>query len=469
MQQLTSNTLLHGGTYKIVKVLGQGSFGITYLAEHVNLGRNVAIKEFFMKELNSRGDDGSITGMTEGSLSYNYAQKFRKEATNLARMEHPNIVRVTDSFEENGTYYYAMDYIDGQNLNDYIKSHPLTVEEATDIIKNVAEALIYMHDQMHMLHLDLKPGNIMRRSDGHIYLIDFGLSKHYDNNGAPETSTTIGLGTAGYAPIEQANQAKNGEFRPTIDVYALGATYYKLLTRKTPPPASDLVSDEDIIADELRSAGIPQNVADVVINAMMPSVKKRTRNMKEFINALSPMSPTTQPEEEGTIIDVTNSGYSVQSNCRKVQPTDVFMARKLFVEDGLDKEQVIKKLIDSKLSGSDAESVLKDLSSDDRLYENAEHILTSFDVDRDFTCELLSRMGHSANKIEDIVDGILVEMLENAKSEANKSMLIGFAWFAGGILLTLVTGGAFVFYGAELWGIWAFCNAAWNRIQLGFK
>lgn len=285
MQQLQPNTLLQGGKYKIERVLGQGSFGVTYLAEHTSLGKKVCIKEFFMKELNTRKENGSITAMSQGTLSYNYAQKFRKEAMNMARMEHPNIVRVTDSFEENGTYYYVMDYIDGQNLNDYIKLCPMSVDEATSTIKKVAEALIYMHDTMHMLHLDLKPGNVMRRKDGHIFLIDFGLSKHYDANGAPETSTTIGLGTAGYAPIEQANLAKSGEFRPTIDVYALGATYYKLLTGKTPPVASELVSDPDIIEDNLREANIPQGIASIVINAMMPSVKKRTQDINAFLSS----------------------------------------------------------------------------------------------------------------------------------------------------------------------------------------
>ena len=95
-QQLIIGTLLHGGTYKIEKVLGQGSFGITYLAEHTNLGKKVAIKEFFMKELNSRGEDGSITGMSDSSLSQNYCQKFKKEAINLSRLltsslRHPKI------------------------------------------------------------------------------------------------------------------------------------------------------------------------------------------------------------------------------------------------------------------------------------------------------------------------------------------------------------------------------------------
>lgn len=286
-QQLPEGTLLHGGTYRIEGVLGQGSFGITYLAEHTELGRKVAIKEFFMRDLNSRADDGSITGMSDGSLSQNYCAKFRKEAINLSSLDHPNIVRVTDSFSENGTFYYVMDYIDGQNLNDYVKTHHLSEQEATDIIMTVADALIYMHEQKHMLHLDLKPGNVMRRSrDGHIFLIDFGLSKHYSDNGQPETSTTIGLGTTGYAPIEQGNVAKNGEFRPTIDVYALGATLYKLLTGDTPPAASDLVSDDELLESNLRAKGVSSGLIQTVCAAMCPSVKKRTPTVRAFKNSI---------------------------------------------------------------------------------------------------------------------------------------------------------------------------------------
>lgn len=306
MQQLTQGTLLHGGIYKIEKVLGQGSFGITYLAEHTKLAKKVAIKEFFMKELNSRSEDGSITGMSDGSLSQSYCQKFQKEAANLSRLDNQNIIRVTDSFSENGTFYYVMDYIDGQNLNDYVKTHYVDAEEAVSIIKSVADALIYMHEEKHMLHLDLKPSNVMRRSDGHVFLIDFGLSKHYGDDGLPETSTTIGLGTVGYAPIEQANRARNGEFRPTIDVYALGATLYKLLTRETPPPASDLVSDDELLENKLREKKIPDNLIKVVIGAMCPNVKKRIQSVREFRDALTGSrtleSASAKPSEETVVI-----------------------------------------------------------------------------------------------------------------------------------------------------------------------
>lgn len=328
-QQLIIGTLLHGGTYKIEKVLGQGSFGITYLAEHTNLGKKVAIKEFFMKELNSRGEDGSITGMTDGSLSQNYCVKFQKEAINLSRLDHPNIVRVTDSFSENGTSYYVMDYIEGQNLNDYVKSHHVDEAEATSIIKSVADALIYMHEEKHMLHLDLKPGNVMRRNnDGHIFLIDFGLSKHFSEDGQPETSTTIGLGTAGYAPIEQGNKAKNGEFRPTIDVYALGATFYKLLTRETPPPASDLVSDDELLENNLRAKEVSDNLIKIVVEAMCPNVRKRTQTIRAFKNAFDGIKTEANPitnnvssnetvvrtGEDETIVTSANNSLDTEEN-----------------------------------------------------------------------------------------------------------------------------------------------------------
>ncbi len=300
MSHLKVGAILRGGAYEIKKVLGQGSFGITYLAEHKALGKKkVAIKEFFMKDFNSRAWDGSIIGMTTGSLPSMYAEKFRKEAANLASMKHPNIVEVTDAFEENGTCYYVMDHIEGENLNDYIRNHRLSENEAVSIARDIATALQYMHEKHRMLHLDLKPGNVMRRrSDGHIFLIDFGLSKHYSNGGQPETSTTIGLGTPGYAPIEQGNQAKDGDFRPTIDIYALGATLFKLLTGDTPPNASELVFDNDFVPTQLANKGVSQSVIDVVVKAMTPNSKARTASASEFFSQI----PGSCSAQEETIV-----------------------------------------------------------------------------------------------------------------------------------------------------------------------
>ena len=350
MQQLTQGTLLHGGTYKIEKILGQGSFGITYLAEHTNLGKKVAIKEFFMKELNSRGEDGSITGMSDSSLSQNYCQKFKKEAINLSRLDHPNIVRVTDSFSENGTFYYVMDFIEGQNLNDYIKSHYIDEAEAVSIIKSVADALIYMHEEKHMLHLDLKPGNVMRReSDGHIFLIDFGLSKHYSTDGQPETSTTIGLGTAGYAPIEQGNKAKNGEFRPTIDVYALGATFYKLLTRETPPPASDLVSDDELLENKLREKGVSDNLIKVVTEAMCPNVRRRTQTIRAFKNAFDGIkaeaNPTTNNVSSNETVVGTGEDETIVTSANNSLDTEETALANSAIQD--EKSRLVKEYMEA--------------------------------------------------------------------------------------------------------------------------
>ena len=169
---------------------------------------------------------------------------------------------------------------------------------------------MYMHEEKHVLHLDLKPGNIMRRkNDGHIFLIDFGLSKHFSNDGQPETSTTIGLGTAGYAPVEQSNQAKNGEFRPTIDVYALGATLYKLLTGQTPPVASDLVSDDELLADSLAKYNVQGAIVGVIEKAMMPSVKKRTQSIRAFIDTLTNVDAVASTTTTSNNTDTEETAY----------------------------------------------------------------------------------------------------------------------------------------------------------------
>ena len=341
-QELHSDSII----YRIESVLGQGSFGVTYKAkaymvmkgkfgeELVETNTPKAIKEFFMKEVNEREESGSITGMSEGGLSYNYAQKFKKEAENLASMNHPNIVKVIDFISANNTYYYVMDFIEGENLNDYLKHHKMSEEEATNIIMEVAKALQYMHKEKHMLHLDLKPGNIMRReSDGHIFLIDFGLSKHYSEEGVPETSTSVGLGTPGYAPIEQANSKNAKKFRETLDVYALGATFYKLLTGQTPPYADELVSDSNVVKDELSKFGINETLVSVVVNAMIPSVNERTQNVAEFLDSFNPNAAQSDviavsPETEDTILDTPEKKSSTTKKKTENKPKKEQKTRK---------------------------------------------------------------------------------------------------------------------------------------------
>lgn len=293
---LQPGNTLQGGKYRIEKVLGQGSFGITYLASYATtiegaLGKmavdiKVAIKEFFMSEVNQRNEQTHGVEGSSSTIFTNYRIKFRKEAQNLASLHHPHIVQVTDVFDENNTTYYVMQYIEGMSLDSFIASKGrVSAEDTILIAAQIGQALSYMH-QRHMLHLDLKPGNIMLDKQGQVHLIDFGLSKQYDSNGEPESSTSIGMGTPGYAPIEQANRMGQGkQFQATIDVYAFGATVYKMLTGRRPDDASVILND-GFPFGFLQQLGVQQNMINAVQRAMAPQRNARFQTVTEFVQAL---------------------------------------------------------------------------------------------------------------------------------------------------------------------------------------
>ena len=313
MVELKQGSTLKGGKYKIVKMLGQGTFGITYLAQtrismdgqlgKMDVNVNVTIKEFFMSDLNNRSADGTNVEKTSSTLVKNYLSKFRREAENLAKLHHPNIVKVLEVFDENNTTYYVMEYIDGETIDDLIKSKGhLSEREALDITRHVCAALSYMHEHK-MLHLDLKPKNLMRNSEGKIFLIDFGLAKQYTEDGEPESSTSIGLGTPGYAPIEQANYKKDGSFPVTLDIYALGASLYKMLVGKTPPEAS-FVLNEGLPLSQLKSMGVSDGTIDIVKKAMAPMKKERYQSVQALSLAIkNSEAGDTQDDEERTSYD----------------------------------------------------------------------------------------------------------------------------------------------------------------------
>ena len=244
--QLKPNTELQNGKYRIVRVLGQGGFGITYLAEHTMLEKYVAIKEFFPKEYCDR--ENTTSHVTLGSkntaeLVRALKNKFIKEAKNISKLRHPNIITIHDIFEENSTAYYVMEFIDGQSLSKSIETKGAIDESsAVNYIVKISDAVAYMHS-LSMNHLDLKPANIMIRSnDGEPVLIDFGLSKQYDASGGQTSTTPVGI-SHGYAPIEQYRPGGVATFTPQTDIYALGATLYALLAGNTPPHYSDILED----------------------------------------------------------------------------------------------------------------------------------------------------------------------------------------------------------------------------------
>lgn len=290
--QLQPGTVIHGthNDYRIERVLGQGSFGITYVANVRLKGRlgaiestaMVAIKEFFLRDVSSR-NGLRVFSVSDSTLCSDYRRDFLREAQNLSRLDNDHIVKVLETIEENDTVYYVMEYLSGGNLDQHILSHgKLSCREALDIAIQIGEALKCMHAQ-HMLHLDLKPLNVMRGEDGHIVLIDFGLSKCFGADGQPESSTRIGQGTTGYAPIEQHSFKKADGFMPTLDIYALGATLFKMLTGCVPPEAS-VVLNEGLPVDELSSAGVPPAIIALVERAMQPLRRMRHQTVGEFID-----------------------------------------------------------------------------------------------------------------------------------------------------------------------------------------
>lgn len=286
--QLKPGTLLQGGKYEIERVIGQGGFGITYLASQVLYSKRVCIKEFFFKDYCIRNTVGDVTSVTEGNRDIvdRFLNKFLKEAKIISSLNHPNIVRILDVFEENNTAYYVMEYINGYSLADMVNNcGALNESDAVEYIKQIGSALGYIHQQR-INHLDVKPANIMiRRSDNKTILIDFGVSKQYDMQGGQTSTTPVGI-SHGYAPMEQYKQGGVSTFSPQTDIYSLGATLYKLVTGNTPPQAMDIL-DEGL--PQLPS-NLSQSVVKVIKKSMQARKLDRYNNIDEFLRELDGVS-----------------------------------------------------------------------------------------------------------------------------------------------------------------------------------
>lgn len=310
-QSLPIGYVLHGTNYgyEIQKILGQGTFGITYLAKvkmEGSLGALdshvfVAIKEFFMKEINGRNGT-SVTSGSKGGVFYDYRKKFKKEAENLSKLNHPNIVKVMESFETNNTIYYVMEYFSGGSLEQKLGNEGIPIKEAIDYTNQIGNAIAYMHEHK-MLHLDLKPGNVVLDDKGNAVLIDFGLSKQYDENGQPESSTTVGGGTPGYAPLEQANYRDGKDFPVTMDIYALGATMFKMLTGTRAPEASAILHD-GFPTYMLSSVCDSKGMVACIERAMSPKKKDRYQTVKELLGDVAKCSMSQSSKNKETVCEV---------------------------------------------------------------------------------------------------------------------------------------------------------------------
>lgn len=297
---LQVGTILHG-TYKIESYLASGGFGNTYLAKNIEFDETYAIKEFFVKGVCQRDGNSTTISVSNAENTNSFEQqreKFKKEARRLRSLSNPHIVKVYDLFEENGTAYYVMDYVDGENLSARLKrtNAPLAESEVRNYLNQILDGLEAIHNEG-MFHLDIKPANIMVDSHNVVKLIDFGASKQQSTVGGATMSTGISY-TNGYAPSEQMAQSYD-KFGPWTDFYALGATMYKLLTNQDPPSVSDLSEDET--EDKhlaLPMPNVSEEMKKLVVWMMQVNRLKRPKNVGEIRRILQQPSVATSNNEE---------------------------------------------------------------------------------------------------------------------------------------------------------------------------
>ena len=319
---LQQDYTLQDGKYKILRVLGQGGFGITYLAIQVRLDRKVAIKEFFMKDFCERDETTSqVTLGTAGSRETvnSCRKKFLKEAKHIALLDHPNIIRIIDVFDENSTSYYVMEYIEGGSLENKLGATGLSMSDATRYILQVAETLKYIHKK-NIAHLDIKPSNIMLNGNDEIVLIDFGVSKQYDFSTGGQTSVSPAGYSSGYAPLEQYDPNGVKEFSPKPDIYSLGATYFKLLTGITPLNAFRIT--KDFLQENLKAKGVPTAVISVICKSMEKLQENRFSDVSSFIEELNSINlqvdDSSNKKDKNIVNKLYEEGTAVMSSQEEI-------------------------------------------------------------------------------------------------------------------------------------------------------
>jgi serine/threonine protein kinase len=268
--------------YSIQKVLGQGGFGITYLAYDQKLDQEVCIKELFVSGNSTRGVNMTVQSQGNADFSFSdFVDRFLQEARQLARFQHPNIVRVIDIFKENDTAYTVMEFVNGETLKERVqRTGAMEEKEAMLLINQLLDAVEAVHAKG-MLHRDIKPDNVLINPEGQVVLIDFGSAREF---GEGKTTHQTAMITPGYAPPEQySERAKRGPF---TDIYALGATMYYLLTGEKPVASTDR-SFEELIAPHVLNPKVSSQVSSAVLLALEIKPENRFQDIAEMKGALT--------------------------------------------------------------------------------------------------------------------------------------------------------------------------------------
>lgn len=299
-RELQPGMTLQDGKYIIERVLGAGGFGITYYARHTSLDQHYAIKEFFIDGRcvrNTMRHTVNLQGIGP-EMFEKYRKKFTEEAQTLAKLDHPNIVRVIDVFEENETSYIVMPFIEGKTLESLVeKNGPLDYGLTVNYIGQIASAVGYIHKR-NILHRDIKPDNIMITADNHAILIDFGSAREFIQD---KTQHQTSILTKGYAPIEQySSNSRKGAY---TDIYSLGAVLYYVLTGVKPMDATERLSETMPEPKEINPQ-IGDDVNRTIMKAMQLKHENRHQTIEEFMNDLLGKSPSAVVQEEPVIKDI---------------------------------------------------------------------------------------------------------------------------------------------------------------------
>jgi serine/threonine protein kinase len=297
-ESLPRNATLLNHAYEVLQVLGRGGFAITYLCQDKHLDRLVALKEFFPAGSSRRGaavrfsDTMTAAGQQEAKL------KFLTEARVLSRLQHPNVVRVHSLFEEHNTAYMVMEFLNGRSLEQILAERgPLPEPEAVAYTEKIGEALAAVHEA-HFIHRDVKPENIMlcgeERNDSNktalgerLVLLDFGLNHELERAagyGTIRLNDHIRFGTPGYAPPEQ--YGRHFEHGPYTDLYALGATLFRLLTGEIPVDAPERTYGVDQPTVRSLAPHVTRRTEEAVAWALQLDHEKRPQQAREFLEAL---------------------------------------------------------------------------------------------------------------------------------------------------------------------------------------
>ncbi len=272
--------------YLMGRALGQGGFGITYLAYDTTLNIKLAIKEYMPQQLATRtGGERTVTVFKKSlAEEFNYGMnKFLEEARTLARFnEHPNIVTVRDYFEANNTAYLVMNYHEGVTLQSYLESKggKIEVEQALNIFMPVLDALKEVH-AAGILHRDISPDNLLIDTRGRVVLIDFGAARQAMGEKSRSMSVIM---KAGYSPEEQYRS--KGEQGPWTDIYAVAATFYQAITGQIPPESLDRLAEETLIPPSELGVRIDPQQEEALLKAIAVRSKERHRAVGEFLEAL---------------------------------------------------------------------------------------------------------------------------------------------------------------------------------------